>query len=47
MRYEELLQLISGPAAGESDLDLVFQHLQRTRGITVLDDDFSIVRFVF
>jgi len=47
MRYDELLALINAPAAGESDLDLVLRHLQRTRGNAALDDDFSIVRFMF
>jgi serine phosphatase RsbU (regulator of sigma subunit) len=46
MRFDELLALISAPAAGESDLDLVFRYLQRTRGNAALDDDFSIVRFM-
>ena len=48
MRLEDLLEFISRPASdGQSDLDLVLQHLAAARGGEALEDDLSIVRFSF
>ena len=48
MGLEDLLQFMSRPGTnGQSDLDLLFQHLLQVRGDDALEDDFSIVRFAF
>jgi hypothetical protein len=48
MRFEELLHFMNRPGIeGQSDLDLLFQHLVQARGDDALEDDFSIVRFTF
>jgi sigma-B regulation protein RsbU (phosphoserine phosphatase) len=48
MRLEEMLDLMKRPALdGQSDLDLLLQHLVQIRGDDALEDDLSIVRFAF
>ncbi len=49
MSLEELLDLMQRPAIdGQSDLDLLLQHLVQIRGSdAALEDDLSIVRFMF
>jgi serine phosphatase RsbU (regulator of sigma subunit) len=48
MKFEELLHFMNRPGIdGQSDLDLLFQHLVQVRGDDTLEDDFSIVRFTF
>jgi sigma-B regulation protein RsbU (phosphoserine phosphatase) len=46
--FEEFLNFITRPSEDErSDLDRLLQHLLQTHGDDALDDDFSIVRFMF
>jgi serine phosphatase RsbU (regulator of sigma subunit) len=49
MSLEEMLDLMKRPAVdGQSDLDLLLQHLVQIRGSdAALEDDLSIVRFTF
>jgi sigma-B regulation protein RsbU (phosphoserine phosphatase) len=48
MRFEELVDFMNRPAIdGQSDLDLLLQRLVQIRGDDALEDDLSIVRFVF
>ena len=48
MRLEEMLDFMNRPAIdGQSDLDLLLQHLVQIRGDDALEDDLSIVRFRF
>jgi sigma-B regulation protein RsbU (phosphoserine phosphatase) len=48
MRFEEFLHFMNRPGMdGQSDLDLLFEHLVQARGNDTLEDDFSIVRFTF
>jgi serine phosphatase RsbU (regulator of sigma subunit) len=44
--FEEFVDFIKGAGSnGQSDLDLLFEHLMQLRGGGALEDDFSIVRF--
>jgi serine phosphatase RsbU (regulator of sigma subunit) len=48
MGFDDLVHFLKHPRTdGQSDLDLLFQHLIQMRGANALDDDFSIVRFMF
>jgi len=48
MSFDDLVHVLKHPGMdGQSDLDLLFQHLVRMRGANALEDDFSIVRFMF
>jgi sigma-B regulation protein RsbU (phosphoserine phosphatase) len=48
MRLEELVEFVRRPAnGGTCDLDLLFEHLIKTRGGPALEDDFSIIRCAF
>jgi len=48
MRSEDLIHFLKHPGMdGQSDLDRLFQHLVQMRGANALEDDFSIVRFMF
>jgi sigma-B regulation protein RsbU (phosphoserine phosphatase) len=48
MTLEELIEFMNRSGVdGQSDLDLLLQHLVEVRGDAALEDDFSIVRFAF
>jgi serine phosphatase RsbU (regulator of sigma subunit) len=48
MSLDDLIDFMNRPAVdGQSDLDLLLQHLLEIRGAGALEDDLSIVRFAF